>query len=98
MDLGGAIKAQRKKIGINQGELAKLCDITQSYLSMIEKNKKEPNLATLKILSKNLGIPTPILFFMSLDESDIPDTKKDAYNVVSDSLESLVNSLFLNKQ
>ncbi len=94
MDLGNAIKFQRKKLGISQGELAKSCEITQVYLSMIERNKKEPNLSTLKRLSEVLAIPLPVLFFKSLDESDIPEAKLEAYNLVSESLNNLVNSLF----
>lgn len=94
MNLGEAIKTHRKKLGLSQGDLAQSCDITQSYLSMIEKNKKEPNLSTLKVLSEKLNIPLPVLFFKSLDDADIPESKKEAYGVVSESLNNLVNSLF----
>lgn len=97
MNLGEAIKKQRKLVGLSQGELAHACHITQSYLSMIEKNKKEPNLATLKELSENLNLPVPVLFIKAMDVSDIPENKREIYNAISGSLDSLVNSLFDGK-
>lgn len=93
MNLGEAIKKQRKIVGFTQGELAEACHITQSYLSMIEKNKKEPNLSTIKILSEKLNIPIPVLFLKSLEESDIPESKRESFTLVSGTLNSLINSL-----
>lgn len=95
MNLGEAIRNQRKTLKITQSDLAKACEITPSYLSMIEKNKKEPNLSTLKKLSEKLELPLPVLFFKSLDSSDIPKEKRDAYNLVSDSVNNLINNIFL---
>lgn len=63
MDLGETIKSIRKQKGLKQNEFAQLCNITQAYLSQIENNLKEPNLSTLRVISNNLGIPLPILFF-----------------------------------
>lgn len=97
MNLGEAIKIHRKRLGLSQGDLAQSCGITQSYLSMIEKNKKEPNLSTLKVLSGKLNVPIPVLFFKSLDDADIPESKKEAYGVVSKSLDNLVNSIFFTE-
>ena len=76
MNLGNAIKEQRKLLGFSQGDLAMKIDMTQSYLSLIEKNKKEPNLSVLKKISEALTIPLPILFFKSIEISDIKDEKK----------------------
>ena len=97
MNLGEAIKKQRKLIGLSQGELADACNITQSYLSMIEKNKKEPNLATIKELSEKLNLPVPALFIKAIDLSDVPENKREIYNAMSDTLDSLINSIFIEK-
>lgn len=94
MNLGEAIKKQRKAMGLTQSDLATRCGITPSYLSMIEKNKKEPNLATLKRMSEHLQVPLPVLFFRALDESDVPDSKKETYGVINKSLNNLIDSLF----
>lgn len=94
MDLGSIIKNIRKRKGQNQTEFAQSCGITQTYLSQIENNQKEPNLSTLKDISKNLDIPLPILFFLSLNEEDIPQEKRKAFEIVNPSVKSLINEFF----
>lgn len=94
MNLGNVIKKMRKQKKQTQSELAILCGITQTYLSQIESNLKEPNLATLKKISENLDIPLPILFFLSLDESDIDPDKRKAFEIINPSVKSLVSEFF----
>ena len=94
MDLGNVIKNIRKQKGLTQNEFASLCDITQTYLSQIEGNLKEPNLSTLKSISEKLNIPLPILFFLSMTEDDVQPNKRKAFEIVSPSVKSLVNEFF----
>lgn len=94
MDLGSIIKNNRKQKGQTQNEFASLCGITQTYLSQIENNSKEPNLSTLKTISNNLDIPLPILFFLSITEDDVHPNKREAFGIVSPSVKSLVNEFF----
>jgi transcriptional regulator with XRE-family HTH domain len=94
MDLGNVIKNIRKQKGLTQNEFASLCDITQTYLSQIEGNLKEPNLSTLKAISERLNVPLPILFFLSMTEDDIQPNKRKAFGIVSPSVKSLVNEFF----
>ena len=96
MDLGNAIKNLRQQKGIRQNSLAELCDISQTYLSQIENNAKEPNISTLKIIAKKLSVPLPILFFLSLDEKDIKPEKRNAYNHLAPSLQSMIAEFFAN--
>jgi transcriptional regulator with XRE-family HTH domain len=98
MDLGTVIKNIRKKKGFTQTQLAELCGITQTYLSQIENNQKEPNTATLKIIAEKLDFPLPILFFLSIEDTDIPEKKRDAYNMISPSVKSLIDTFFSNDQ
>ncbi len=94
MDLGNVIKNIRKQKGLTQNEFASLCGITQTYLSQIERNLKEPNLSTLKSISEKLNIPLPILFFLSMTEDDVQPNKRKAFEIVSPSVKSLVNEFF----
>ncbi|HEY4876388.1 MAG TPA: helix-turn-helix transcriptional regulator [Puia sp.] len=94
MDLGNIIKNIRKQKGQTQSEFALACGITQTYLSQIESNLKEPNLATLKTISEHLKIPLPILFFLSMTEDDVQPNKRKAFQIVSPSVKSLVNEFF----
>jgi XRE family transcriptional regulator, regulator of sulfur utilization len=97
MNLGYTIQKIRKQLGVKQNEFAKICDITPAYLSLIESNRKEPNLSTIKVIAKNLDVPLPILFFLSLDESDINPNKQEAYKIIAPSIKSLIGSFFTEK-
>lgn len=94
MNLGTVIKDIRKQKGQTQTEFSLSCGITQTYLSQIENNSKEPNLSTLKVISLNLDIPLPILFFMSLNEEDISPEKRKAFEIINPSVKSLINEFF----
>lgn len=91
MNIGETIKSIRKSKGIRQNSFATLCDISQTYLSQIESNQKEPNISTLKVICSNLKISLPILFFLALDENDIPDRKKDAFAIISPTVKTLLS-------
>lgn len=94
MDLGTVIKNIRKVKGQTQTEFATLCGITQTYLSQIEGNSKEPNLSTLKEISFHLEVPLPIIFFLSLNEQDISPEKKEAFKMLEPSVKKLINEFF----
>jgi transcriptional regulator with XRE-family HTH domain len=94
MKLGNAIKSVRTKNGLTQNELATRCEITQTYLSQIENNLKEPNMSTLKTISGHLNIPLPILFFLSMDEDDINPLKRDAFRMINGPVKSLIKEFF----
>lgn len=94
MNLGNTITFLRKQRKINQSDLAKKCKITQAYLSLIENDKKEPNLATLKKIAKGLDVPLPVIFFFSLEEGDVPKSKKEIFDAITPSLQGLVKNVF----
>jgi XRE family transcriptional regulator, regulator of sulfur utilization len=94
MNLGQSIKNLRKKKGQSQEEFARSCGITQTYLSQIENNLKDPNLSILKIISDKLATPLPILFFLSMTEEDVQEEKRQAFKIISPSVKSLVNEFF----
>lgn len=65
MDVGERLKAIRKMKGLSQRELAKRVGVTNSTISMIEKNGVSPSVSSLKkVLS---GIPISIGDFFTLD-------------------------------
>lgn len=95
MNLGNVIVMARKKIGLTQEDFAKKCGLSQNYISHIENNKREPNLKTIKQIGMELNIPVPILFFLALDESDIPNNKKEAFNIIAPTFQSFMRELFV---
>ncbi|WP_407330797.1 cupin domain-containing protein [Enterovibrio sp. 27052020O] len=65
MDIGANLKAVRKSRGLSQRELAKRAGVTNSTISMIEKNSVSPSVSSLKkVLS---GIPLSLVEFFSTD-------------------------------
>lgn len=55
--LGTNIKEARKKAGLTQMELAKLTNLSRSYIGDIEKDRYNPSLATLKAIANALNQP-----------------------------------------
>lgn len=97
MDIGGIIKNIRLKKGIKQNLLAQKCNISPAYLSKIEKGTKDPNLSVLRDIAKNLDIPLPILFFLSLSDEDIQPERRYAYNIIAPSIKSFLIEFFENE-
>ncbi|MDU9394785.1 cupin domain-containing protein [Pseudomonas japonica] len=65
MDVGERLQAIRKIKGLSQRELAKRAGVTNSTISMIEKNSVSPSISSLrKVLS---GIPMSMMEFFSED-------------------------------
>ena len=97
MDLGQTITRLRKERNITQEDLTKKCNITQAYLSQIENNKKEPNLSTLKDISLALAVPLPVIFFLSLENEDVPEDKRPIFNAMKPSMAGFFESIFENE-
>ncbi len=54
--LGKAIKEQREKLGLSQEKLAVRCGFDRTYISMLERGKRNPSFLNLLKLSDGLGI------------------------------------------
>ena len=71
MDVGYRLKEVRKKAGLSQRELAKRAGVTNSTISMIEKNSVSPSVSSLKkVLS---GVPISMLEFFEAEATVPPD-------------------------
>lgn len=77
--IGEALRLIRVFYGYKASELAKKLEISQSYLSEIENEKKEPNLDLLRKYSKifNLKVSTLLFFSEEIEqENQTPVNKK----------------------
>ena len=97
MNLGNTIREIRKQKGIKQNALAGLCNISQTYMSQIENNQKEPNISTLKEISTQLHVSLPILIFLSIDEADVPTSKKDVFKIIGPTVKTLIKDLIVDE-
>lgn len=98
MNIGNAIKDLRLQQGLKQQQFADKCGLSQSYLSSIEKNRKEPTLSILKQIADGLRVPTPVLVFFALDYEDIDDSKIDAFKMLEPSIKGLISDVFISTQ
>lgn len=94
MDIGKTIKDCRVNKGFKQNEFAQKCNLTQAYLSKIESNHKEPTLSVLRTIAQTLGMPLPVLFFLSLTSEDIDPKKRDNFNILLPSIKGMINNFF----
>ena len=95
MNLGDTIKKIRQQKGFKQFDFAEKCGLSQSYLSSIEKGRKEPTLSLLKQISSTLSIPLPILVFLSIDSDDVAESKKEAFEMIEPSIKGLIYNVFI---
>lgn len=73
LDIGASLKTIRKMKGLSQRELAKRAGVTNSTISMIEKNSVSPSVSSLKkVLS---GIPMSLVDFFSIETSTDSERK-----------------------
>jgi transcriptional regulator with XRE-family HTH domain len=54
--LGDAIRARRESMGLSQEKLAQRCGFDRTYISMLERGKRNPSLLNLIKLAEGLHI------------------------------------------
>jgi transcriptional regulator with XRE-family HTH domain len=94
MQLGKVIKQKRKELGLNQVDFSNAVGISQTFLSQIESDKKEPSSKVLTDICKVLDIPKPILMWFALEKTDISEEKREAFNSLKEPVDAFVNDFF----
>jgi transcriptional regulator with XRE-family HTH domain len=60
--LGEFIRSQRRIADLSQRELARLADVSDAYLSQLERGLHEPSVRVLNGLAQALNVPSDKLF------------------------------------
>lgn len=92
MELGNAIREIRKKKGLSQKVLAEKCKISTNALCQAELGKTFPSKTTINTICKVLDIPVSYLLFFSLTEEDVPEHKKELFNVFAGLKDLLIDN------
>ena len=72
--LGEFIKSQRRLAELSQRELARLADLSDAYLSQLERGLHEPSVRVLNGLSQALNVPADrLLRFLGRTDADLDD-------------------------
>ena len=58
---GDHLKICRKKAGLSQESLAELADLDRTYISLLERGKRNPSLVCLKAIASALKISLSLL-------------------------------------
>jgi len=77
MNIGSAIQLARTKRKLSQVELAKRAGISVSYLSLLERDKRDPPISTVKKIASALGIPIELLFFLGAESGELQGISKE---------------------
>jgi len=90
LSVGDRIKGVRKKKNITQVELAESIGITQSHLSQIENDHRNPSITTLEKICKELDIPISGLLLLSLQDEHIRPDKREKFKEIRPLIEELL--------
>lgn len=71
MSIGAAIKLCRDRKGLTLSELSEKSGLSVSYISLLENNKRDPNLSKVESISDALNIPLSLLLFLSEEKEKI---------------------------
>lgn len=71
MNIGGALKKIRSLKGFSLQEVSALCNLSISYLSLLERGKRDPNISILETFCKKLKIPFILLIFLATEEKEL---------------------------
>lgn len=77
MNIGSAIQLARTKRKLTQAQLALRAEISVSYLSLLERSRRDPPLSTLRKIANALHMPLEILFFLGAEEGELAGINRD---------------------
>lgn len=97
MKIGNSIKKIRLELKYSQKSFAELCEISQTYLSQIETNKKVPNFKILELISQKADVPLPVILFLSIDDSEVREDRMEIYKMFKPTIDKFISDIFLEK-
>lgn len=85
--LGEFIKSQRRIADLSQRELARLADLSDAYLSQLERGLHEPSVRVLNGLARALNVPTDkLLAYLGRHDAAAPARSTESAIATDDRL------------
>lgn len=90
MNIGLAIKNCREAKRFSKTELAEKADLTPSYIALLEKGNRTPNLKALESIGAALGVPVSLLVFIATDKAELPYVKESTRSELLKAIEEFL--------
>ena len=91
MNLGATIKSCRRLRGLKLTALAERAHISISHLSLLEQDKRDPSLATVRAIADALNIPLSVLVFLSASTREVSDLNESQIDALARSVTELMD-------
>lgn len=85
MNVGQAIRLCRTRRKASQTDVARKANCSVSYLSMLENNKRDPTLSTLRRIAGALHVPIGVLFVLAAEQDDLGSVNKELTGAITQS-------------
>lgn len=95
MNLGKAIKLLLEKRELSQKDLAKRTSLSETSISLLMKGRTQPRKETLEIIANALDVKPEFLVLLSINKDDVPEDKRELYDIVWPQLETTFMKLFV---
>ena len=94
-DFGAHVKRLRKQKGYSQDTFAEIAELSQAYLSSVERGIANPRLDTLKKIAAGLDLSMADLFLFEQEEPVTIDRRKRFISLFETMPVSMVDELYL---
>ena len=71
MNVGHAIKFCRQQKKLSIPALAARAGLSASYISLLERNERDPPLSTMEKISRSLSVPLSVLMFIGTSQGEL---------------------------
>lgn len=92
MHIGRAIRLCRIQQNLSQSQLATLAGLSVSYLSLLEREKRDPALSTVEHIADSLHMPLFLLVFLASPETELESLNIQLREKLSDVALRMLNN------
>lgn len=78
LTLGAALKRCRISAGLTQQQLAEMVGVDHTFISHLERDRKDPSVKLLRRIASATGVPSGMFLALAF-WVDLPDAERDAY-------------------
>lgn len=91
MEIGDTIKTLRLKRDITQLDLARRLKVSQGFLSLIEKNDREPSFVLVRKIAAALKVPEQLIYLLSCESNPYQKRYSKQLSRIANALDDILN-------